>query len=194
MINKILATIDNSPRNQAVFETAISLAKATGAKLMLLHILSEEDVDYPLLPTYAYYAVLKGKDDSIFHKTFNEYEQREEEFLRNLAKKAIAAGVDTEYTQLSGIPGWTICEIANNWSADLILVGSRGLKGMKEMFVGSVSNYVTHHAPCSVLIVRTDTDSVSYTIDPLYEESTETDSKHALKDTASCPTRGYRFA
>ena len=185
MIKKILATIDNSPRTRALFETAISLAQATGAKLMLLHILSEEDVDYPILPTYAYYAVLKGKEDSIFHQTFNEYERREEEFLSDLTKKAIAAGVDAEYTQLSGIPGWTICEIANTWSADLILVGSRGLKGIKEMFLGSVSNYVTHHAPCSVLIVRTDTDSVSYTIEPLYEESTETDSKQALKDTAS---------
>ena len=180
MIDKILATIDNSSRSQVVFETAISLAQATGAKLMLLHILSEEDVDYPILPTYAYYAVLKGKDDSIFHKTFDEYEQRSEEFLRNLTRKAIAAGVDTEYTQLSGIPGWTICEIASKWSADLILVGSRGLKGMKEMFVGSVSNYVTHHAPCSVLIVRSDTDSVSYSIDPLEEESAETDSKQEV--------------
>ena len=81
MIQNILATIDNSPRCQSVFETSVSLAQATGAKLMLLHILSEEDVDYPILPTYAYYAVLKGKDDSIFHQKFNEYEQRKEEFL-----------------------------------------------------------------------------------------------------------------
>ena len=182
MIEKILATIDNSSRNQAVFETAVSLAQATGAKLMLLHILSEEDVDYPLLPTYAYYAVLKGKDDSIFHQTFDEYERQKEEFLKDLTQKAIALGIDTEYTQLSGIPGWTICEIAHEWSADLILVGSRGLKGMKEMFVGSVSNYVTHHAPCSVLIVRSNTDSVSYTIEPLYEEEVETHSKQEVLD------------
>ena len=180
MIDKILATIDNSLRSQLVFDTSVSLAQATGAKLMLLHILSEEDVDYPILPTYAYYAVLKGKNDSVFHKTFDEYERREEEFLRSLTKKAIAAGVDTEYTYLSGISGWTICEIASEWSADLILVGSRGLKSVKEMFVGSVSNYVTHHAPCSVLIVRSDTDSVSYSLDPLYEEETETDSKQEV--------------
>ncbi len=38
-------------------------------------------------------------------------------------------------------------------------MGSRGLKGLKEMFLGSVSNYVTHHAPCSVLIVRTEIDN-----------------------------------
>ncbi|MCC0177774.1 universal stress protein [Waterburya agarophytonicola K14] len=176
MINRILATIDNSLRSQSVFDTSVSLAQATGAKLMLLHILSDEDIDYPILPTYAYYAVLKGKDDSVFHKAFDEYERGEEELLRNLAQKAIALGIDTEYAQLSGIPGWTICEIASEWSADLILVGSRGLKGLKEMFLGSVSNYVTHHAPCSVLIVRTDTDLVSYGVDFPYEEAEEAES------------------
>lgn len=173
MIKKILATIDSSERNQSVFETAISLAKATGASLMLLHILSEEDPGYPMLPTYAYYSVLKGNDDGIFHQKYDIYEQQQIDFLRSLTKKAIAAGIDTEYAQLSGIPGWEICEVASAWSADLILIGSRGLKGVKEMFIGSVSNYVTHHAPCSVLIVRNDTDSVSYPIEPPYCEEEE---------------------
>ena len=177
MIAKILATIDNSHRSQSVFDTAVSLAQATGASLMLLHILSEEDPGYPILPTYAYYSVLKGNDDGIFHQKFDEYEQRQAEFLRHLTQKAIALGINAESAQLSGIPGWEICELANTWSADLIIVGSRGLKGVKEMFVGSVSNYVTHHAPCSVLIVRSDTDSVSYSVAPLYEEETEIDSK-----------------
>ncbi|MEM7594362.1 MAG: universal stress protein, partial [Cyanobacteria bacterium P01_A01_bin.83] len=40
---------------------------------------------------------------------------------------------------------------------------SRGLKGLKEMFLGSVSNYVTHHANCSVFIVRQLLDSASET-------------------------------
>ncbi len=61
--------------------------------------------------------------------------------------------------------------MARAWSADLILVGSRGLKGLKEMFLGSVGNYVTHHAPCSALIVRTDTDAVSCSMDLSYEEA-----------------------
>ncbi len=192
MINRILATIDSSDRSQSVFDTAVSLAQATGASLMFLHILSETDTDYPILPTYAYYAVLKGNDDSIFHQKFGEYKQRKAEFLRNLTQKAIAVGIDAEYTQLSGIPGWEICEAAKAWSADLILMGSRGLKGVKEMFVGSVSNYVTHHAPCSVLIVRSDTDSVSYSLDPLYEEETETDSKHALKEVRWEPFASHK--
>ena len=57
-----------------------------------------------------------------------------------------------------GYSGRNIGEEAQTWSAELILVGSRGLTGLKEMFLGSISNYVTHHAPCSVLIVREDTE------------------------------------
>lgn len=158
MFNKILATIDSSAKNQPVFALAVSLAKATGANLMLLHILSETDADYPVLPTHAYYSVLKGNDDGRFYQEFDQYEQQKTDFLRSLTKKAIAAGVDAEYTLLNGVPGREICELAITWSADLILVGSRGLKGVQEMFVGSVSNYVTHHAPCSVLIARSDTN------------------------------------
>ena len=165
MIGKILATLDSSDKNQSVFKTAVSLAQSTGAELMLLHVLSEEDPSYPILPTYAYYSVLKGNDGGIFYQEFDKYEQQQAEILRNLAQKAIALGVTTEYTQLSGTPGWEICELANVWSADIIFVGSRGLKGLKEMFLGSVSNYVTHHAPCSVLLVRTNTDPATHTSD-----------------------------
>ena len=179
MIGKILAAIDNSSRSKDVFDMAVSQALANKAALILLHVLSEQDPDYPILPTYAYHAVLKGNNNGILHQRFAEYEQQEAELLRNLARKAIALGVDVEYAQLSGVPGWEICELANNWSADLIVIGSRGLKGFKEMFLGSVSNYVTHHAPCSVLIVRTDSDTVLDSID-LFDR--EVESKSAVLD------------
>ena len=157
MINKILVAIENSASNISVFESAVSLARSTGASLMLIHVLCEQDPDYPILPTYAYYSVLKDSNSDIYQKEFARYTKKSLDLLRNLTQEAIAAGVDAEYTQLSGIPGWEICELANAWSADLILIGSRGLKGLKEMFLGSVSNYITHHAPCSVLLVRSDT-------------------------------------
>lgn len=155
MYDKILVAVEHSERNKSVFDTAVSLAKATGAKLMLLHVISEDEAGYPMLPTYAYYyPVLDERDYETHEKKVAEYQQWGIDFLQNLTQQAIAAGVKAEHTQLTGNPGRTICEIADNWSADLILVGSRGLQGLKEMFLGSVSNYVTHNAPCSVLIVR----------------------------------------
>ena len=154
MINKILVAVDRSERNKYVFDSAVTLAKANNATLMLLHVLSEDETEYPILPTYAYYPILDNQDYDIYQEKLTIHKERGLNLLRNLTEKATESGVNTEYTQLTGNPGRKICELANTWSADLILVGSRGLRGLPEMFLGSVSNYVTHHAPCSVLIVR----------------------------------------
>ncbi|WP_036482002.1 universal stress protein [Myxosarcina sp. GI1] len=154
MTKKILVAVDISERDRSVLNTAVSLAKSMEASLMLLHILTEDEAGYPILPTYAYYPLINDRNYELYQQKLEEYKQWGIDFLQNLTEEAIAAGVKTEYTQLTGNPGRTICEIADNWSADLILVGSRGLKGLKEIFLGSVSNYVTHYAPCSVLIVR----------------------------------------
>ena len=154
MIEKILIAVDRSEHNKLVFDTAIFLAKTTGADLMLLHILSEKEPEHPIAPTYSYYPVVEEWSYEKYQQEYDEYEQHGIEFLQNLTEKASKAGINTEFTQLAGNRGRIICQLADNWSADLILVGSRGLTGLKEMFLGSVSNYVTHHAPCSVFIVR----------------------------------------
>ncbi|MGB5636031.1 MAG: universal stress protein [Waterburya sp.] len=156
MINKILVAVDRSQNNQSIFNSALSLAQTTGASLMLLHVMSKTEADYPILPTYTYYPIVDDHEYNAYHKQMTEYKQWGVNLLQNLTQEASLAGIETEYTQLSGDPGQMICELASTWSADLILVGSRGLKGLKEMFLGSVSNYVTHHAPCSVLIMHTD--------------------------------------
>ncbi|MDJ0742396.1 MAG: universal stress protein [Xenococcaceae cyanobacterium MO_167.B27] len=159
MISKILVAVDHSERNKSVFDSAVSLAKTTDATLMLLHVVSEDEAGYPVLPTYSYYPMLDDNDYEIYQKKLSEHKQLGLNFLQHLTDKATEAGIETEYTQLTGNPGRTICQLASTWEADLIIVGSRGLKGLKEMFLGSVSNYVTHHAPCSVLIVRTEIDN-----------------------------------
>ncbi len=178
MIDKILVAVDRSERSTYVFDAALSLAQTTGATLMLLHVLSEDEAGYPILPTYAYYPILDDRDYDAYKEKLDQYKQWGIDFLQNLTEKATAAGVKTEYSQLIGNPGRTICELADTWSADLILVGSRGLKGLKEMFLGSVSNYVTHHAPCSVLIVRSSVDSNSHST--VSEEESATDNQQEL--------------
>lgn len=158
MINKILVAVDRTQNNKFVFDAAVFLAQTTGAEIMLLHILSEKEPDHPISPTYTYSPLVEECNYETYYQEYVKYQQHGIEFLKKLTEEATAAGIVTEFTQLAGNQGRLICELANNWSANLILVGSRGLKGLKEMFLGSVSNYVTHHAPCSVLLVRTPID------------------------------------
>ncbi len=162
MFNKILVAIDHSTMSRKVFEAGLSLAQTTGASLMLLHVLSPEDKDYP--PPFIYsgleYETSAEPILEAYQEKVQKFEQQELQFLQSLTEEATQAGVETEFTQTSDYPGRSICEQAQTWSADLILVGSRGLTGLKEMFLGSISNYVTHHAPCSVLIVREDSEEV----------------------------------
>ena len=140
MFDKILVALDLSNANRSVFETAVFMAQTTYAKLILLHIIPPETKDESMLSAY--------------EEPWQQLKKKRLTALRSLAQEATTMGVDVESIQDVGHPGRTICDLAHTQSVNLILVGSRGLTGMKEMFLGSVSNYVTHHAPCSVLIVR----------------------------------------
>jgi nucleotide-binding universal stress UspA family protein len=54
-----------------------------------------------------------------------------------------------------GDPADAILDVAEEQAADLIVVGNKGMTGAKRFLLGSVPNKVSHHAPCSVLIIRT---------------------------------------
>jgi nucleotide-binding universal stress UspA family protein len=75
--------------------------------------------------------------------------------LREAADVARAAGVATETYARQGDPADAILDVAEERDADLIVVGNRGMTGARRFLLGSVPNRVSHHAPCSVLIIRT---------------------------------------
>ena len=65
------------------------------------------------------------------------------------------AGVEVETMAREGDPADAILDVAEETGADLIVVGNKGMTGAKRFLLGSVPNKVSHHAPCSVLIIRT---------------------------------------
>ena len=75
--------------------------------------------------------------------------------LREAAEQAEAAGVAVEVFARQGDPADAILDVAEEQGADLIIVGNKGMTGAKRFLLGSVPNKVSHHAPCSVLIIRT---------------------------------------
>jgi nucleotide-binding universal stress UspA family protein len=75
--------------------------------------------------------------------------------LAVVAELAAAAGVTAACHPRQGDPADAILDVAEENGADLIVVGNKGMTGAKRFLLGSVPNKVSHHAPCSVLIIRT---------------------------------------
>lgn len=157
MFQRVLVALDHSETNQIVFEKAIGLAQTNKATLMLLHAISplDEGIPAPMYPMPD--SLYPLQHEALIRSSAQLFSQAEEAGLDMLRAKdaaAIAAGVPCEFSQHVGDPGDIICTIAKTWNADLIVMGRRGRSGLSEFFLGSVSNYVMHHASCSVLIVQ----------------------------------------
>jgi nucleotide-binding universal stress UspA family protein len=157
MFNKILVAVTKTEIGQQVFEEALTLASASNTELVILHVISPFDDDYlaaSRMQTDEAYANFHTHGVEYYVKQWEALKQEGIEFLTLLTNQAIAKNINAEFTQEIGDPSRLICETARTWKADLIVIGRRGRSGLSEFFLGSVSNYVLHHAPCSVLTVQ----------------------------------------
>ncbi|HIK16273.1 MAG TPA: universal stress protein [Leptolyngbyaceae cyanobacterium M33_DOE_097] len=162
MFNKILVAIDTSSMSRWVFNFAVSIAKQFNAHLALLYVetLEHSDVLATLIPyTFEEYPhpldnPLRCYVGHFDPERLDGIHNPELNLLRSYTHEAITHGVMAEFFQCLGDPGMNICDFAKLWQADLIIIGHRGRSGLAEAMLGSVSNYVAHHSPCSVHIVR----------------------------------------
>lgn len=75
--------------------------------------------------------------------------------LRDATGAMEEAGISVETYAREGDPADAILDVAEEQNADLIIVGNKGMSGAKRFLLGSVPNKISHHAPCSVMIIRT---------------------------------------
>jgi nucleotide-binding universal stress UspA family protein len=155
--NKILVAVDRSSASEDVFIKALELARSNQATLVLLSaIVPNYGASYINPPIYPGGAAISITEAAI--KTYLERQEQERihslEFLNGLAARANAVDVVTEINQQLGDPARSICNVADTLSVDLIVLGRRGYSGLNELWMSSVSNYVLHHAPCSVLVIQ----------------------------------------
>ncbi|MDJ0846421.1 universal stress protein [Crocosphaera sp.] len=160
MYQKILIALDMSKMAETVFNHGLSLAKQElNSQLLLLHILSgeEENSPLPIPPDLKEMYPAAGNDLTLenWKDQWKAFEKSGIEMLEAYQNQAKENNTKTEFQQIYGNPGSRICKIAKEWQADVIVIGHRGRSGLEEFFLGSVSNYVLHHAHCSVLIVQT---------------------------------------
>ena len=125
---------------------AIDLAKLAGAELSIVS-------------AYAPVSERKVKDEQRDAPADVQYEIGPREDV-NLVLDAAAAearkeGIEVQTHPVEGDPAEAILNVAEETKADLIVVGNKGMTGARRFLLGSVPNNVSHHAPCSVIIVRT---------------------------------------
>lgn len=155
--HQILVAIDQSNLCEAVFSQALNLAELNKARLMLLHCINSEIIGESTITMPLEMGLYSPMVNAAYENQNNIMQQRLEEskaMLRRYCETATSRGITTEFDYKIGDPGQYLCQVARNWGADLIVLGRRGHKGLTEVFLGSVSNYVLHHAHCSVLVVQ----------------------------------------
>ncbi len=86
-------------------------------------------------------------------KTVVMSENQGQNLLATFRKRSAIRSDVAEFLE-TGKPASRIVEVAKNWSADLIVMGSHGRGKVQGLLLGSVSEGVLHHAPCPVLVVR----------------------------------------
>jgi nucleotide-binding universal stress UspA family protein len=146
MFGSIVVGTDGSETANEAVRQATELAKAVGASIYLVSAfepvgnqrLREERQQVP--------------EDMQW--MVNEREDVEAT-LKEAGEQVGEAGVTVETFSRQGDPADAILDVAEENNADLIIVGNKGMSGAKRFLLGSVPNKVSHHAPCSVMIIRT---------------------------------------
>ena len=146
MFASIVVGTDGSETADEAVKQAMELAKAVGARV---HLVS------------AYEPVggqrLKEERQQIPEDMQWMVNPREDvdKTLAQAEEQLKAAEVDVAVFARQGDPADAILDVAEEQDADLIVVGNKGMSGAKRFLLGSVPNKVSHHAPCSVMIIRT---------------------------------------
>jgi nucleotide-binding universal stress UspA family protein len=146
---KILLATDGTEQSQTAVEALKTLGLKDGDAIEIVTVI--ETVYPSVVDIYGGYLPDTG-----------ELRKKERDsalaFLQEAAQKAgsffsgVNIAISTEV--LSGSPESAIVERAEETGADLIVVGSHGYRAWERLLIGSVSDSVVHHAPCSVLVVR----------------------------------------
>jgi len=146
VFNRIVVGTDGSETAGEAVRQAVDLAKLSGAELSVVS-------------AYAPVSKRRLQSEQEGAPADVQYEIGPREDV-NLVLDAAAAsakqeGLEVQTHPVEGDPAEAVLNVAEETSADLVVVGNKGMTGARRFLLGSVPNNVSHHAPCSVMIVRT---------------------------------------
>ncbi|WP_456271982.1 universal stress protein [Bacillus sp. AK031] len=139
MYKKILLATDGSEHSKRAAENAIHIAQCSeGSAIEVVYVVDAG----------------RAKSDVLANWNSSEMNDFRKERMKDVERKAKEAGVSYDIKVLHGEPGPAIVEYVNANEVDLVVIGSRGLNGLQEFVLGSVSHKVAKRANCPVLIVK----------------------------------------
>lgn len=149
MYKKILVPYDGSKYSDKAADHAIDLAALSGAKITFLHV--------TMLPSlvYMYHEPASAAINNAVQLFVETSEDTATRALAGLVGKAKKQGVDATYVHVIADPSEAILETAKRHKSNLIVMGSRGLRGIARIkALGSVTRRVVEYSDCPVLVVH----------------------------------------
>jgi len=149
MYERILVPVDGSPTSQRGLAEALAVARLTGAKLRLIHVIDE-----------TFFAMGADAFAGYTGDLFALLREGGEKILADAKAQVEAAGVALDATVLrDGLSG-RVCDLvvdeAKAWPADLVVIGTHGRRGAGRLLLGSDAEQILRLAPVPVLLVRSD--------------------------------------
>lgn len=146
MFTRIVVGTDGSDTAAEAVRQAVDLAKLAGAQLSIVSAYEpvskrRVEAEREEAPADVQYEIGPREDVNLV--------------LDAAAASARKEGIEVQTHPLEADPAEAILNVAEETKADLIVVGNKGMTGARRFLLGSVPNNVSHHAPCSVIIVRT---------------------------------------
>jgi nucleotide-binding universal stress UspA family protein len=146
LFGSIVVGTDGSDTAIEAVRHAVDVAGAVGATLELVSAYAPVREEH-----------VRSEDPGAPHDVHRAMHPRQEveASLADAASLAREAGINVNTHARAGDPADVILDVAEERHADLVIVGNKGMTGAKRFLLGSVPNKISHHAACSVLIIRT---------------------------------------
>lgn len=139
MLETIVVALDGSDLSERVIQTLQELQLQPATKIILSHVIPPPESNLEM------FADLPQSDAEVL--PYRHIEKQLQSYQATLTG-------ESELEIVSGDPAEEIIRLANIYHASLIVIGCRGLTGVKKIIQGSVSSQVVEDAPCSVLVVK----------------------------------------
>ncbi|MDQ0159998.1 universal stress protein [Alkalibacillus salilacus] len=154
LFNHVLLAYDGSPDSQKALEIAEGITRQSDARLYLVFVEGHDPYNHPA--PYDNEALNDPNQNFPNISQMNSYEdvERLADSVMEQAKSEVSKDIDVRFDVLTGPPERRIIQYSEENDIDLIVIGNRGLGGVKRFVMGSISHKVSNDAHCPVLVTK----------------------------------------